>query len=437
MSGMQIGIVALALVWSIWAVLRSPGHGSAAAAVSSSVVVAVFIPYDVSSMNEILVSLAILTLLLVGAYRSQLHLRLAPFAMVILLVYMASVNVVFDATLKSLAAQVAFVGTMGLLLSVSAAIGMEAVWAVARVAPMIIVVELIFAMNEVLLGGEAPWPRRDQTTYSVEGTNHLLDGFDVRAMGTTGYVITLGILMACLLVLCVWVYADSRKKRYLLFAALAAGVIGLSGTRTAAIASLVGILVLIVLRWKIGSILSTLLVLPLAFVTSDRRAVLELLGFGEQITDTRSYEHRFGLLENASSLLTLPSDELVFGNGETGAKELVSSGFLGGVAEVGTFDNQYIRMAATFGLIGLALTVIILLTAMVRGPRIVQAVVACLAVSMGAYDVLSWMSLFVVFTIFVAATGAGKSKRDRAVDVEGRMEKTVLSEPHDENLREG
>lgn len=437
MTGLQIGIVALVLSWSVWSVLRPTAHRSAAGAVSASVVVAVFIPYDVSSVNEILVSVTIVALLVLGAYRSQLQLRLMPISMVILLLYMASVNVAFDVTLKSLASQVAFVGTLGLLLSVSAAIGIDAVWAVVRVAPIIIIAQSIFAMNEVFWGGEAPWPRRDQTTYSVEGTNHLLDGFQVRAMGTTGYVITLGILMACLLVLCVWAYGDSRKKRYLLFAVLAAGTIGLSGTRTAAIASLVGILVLVILRWKIGSALSTILVLPLAFVASDRKAVLALLGFGEQITDTRSYEHRFGLIENASSLLTLPPDKLIFGSGESEAKGLVSSGFLGGVAEVGTFDNQYIRIAATFGLIGLALIVIVLLTAMVRGPRIVQAVIACLAVSMGAYDVLSWMSLFVIFIVFVAATGAGSSQRDYGTGLAGRTKKTSLTGSPGDDLQGG
>ena len=429
MSTEQTLLVAACAAIGLLMTLKARPELSASYALTGSIIFLVMIPPDVSPLNSVLGRGFPLLLLLLGAFRSGLLIRLAPLSAVGLVVVMTVRSVTEAGSATSLVATVLLAGMLLTVLFVASQLPEPPLRSLSRSLPIIIPAQFLLALVEIM-GGDAIWPRRDGETFRVEGTNTLLPDVAVRAMGTTGYVITLGILMAVCAVLCVGIAAERRQKRWLLLALPAVGTIVMSGTRTGLLMIVVGLLIIWLKRWRFGGTLALVLLAPMAWLTVDRSRIQELFGFGDQFLESRSYEHRAGILNHAGTLFQRSDGRVLFGDGVDGASQLVREGDLGGVVEVGTFDNDYLRILAAFGIVGFTFLLVMLVRAFLRGSIAVSAGVGAFAIALAAYDVTGWRTLFVLLLILVAsafnrpsaalAPSPGGRAEDERPDIEPR-----------------
>lgn len=264
--------------------------------------------------------------------------------------------------------------------------------------------EALLAVLEQIRVVPYVWARDTQDdSYDIAlRNNELAPMFIGRSEGTFAHPILLGMFCATTLTLCIVAAFRTRKWSYLIPALIAGGTLALSGTRSAAAAAAVGIALWLVLRpgrW---------LVLRLGFATvvgliigsgSDLRAYFT----DSSLTGSVSYVHRTDVLSSLPRLLSRSGFDVTFGSGAGSIDSLFDSGLVSGFGDYHFFDNQYVRLLALSGVVGLLLFVIAAIVVFVRGTRSSRLLLVVVMVMMASFDTLTWS--FSYFITIVALTG--------------------------------
>ncbi|MGH8009940.1 MAG: O-antigen ligase family protein [Candidatus Binatia bacterium] len=248
------------------------------------------------------------------------------------------------------------------------------------------------------------WARSDTETYTDirQRTNELAEFLPGRSMGTFGHPILLGTFAAVALILSIVIVTSSRRWTYLFIAALAASTILMSGTRSAAAAATVAITCLIVfqkgrfllLRLLVGGTLAVLLLFYEQIIASV---------FNAEVIESVSFTHRSRILSSLPALLDRNDFAFIFGSGAGSIDQLFSDGIVSGYGTFRFFDNQYVRLVALSGIVGLMLFAIAAVRALWKGSRASRAMLVTLLVMMASFDTLTWDFTLVLTVIPLAA----------------------------------
>lgn len=246
----------------------------------------------------------------------------------------------------------------------------------------------------------APWGYLGRPG-STFGTNELVPALTGRATGTMAHPIPLGLLMAVGTVLALLAVRRWALPVRLLAALGCGGGLLLSGSRSAALALVIAVLVALLVPGvvridplgRVVAALSVVVTLVLVDVTT-LPAVTSLEGTG-------SVSHRLGALQAVDRLVGRPLDETLLGSGAGSLQRLFAEGLLQSDGFLAV-DNQLVTTFAVAGLVGAVALAAAVLTGLVRGGRSTRPAALVATVMFFSFDVLEWTSTAVLFAVLVA-----------------------------------
>ncbi|TIH35583.1 O-antigen ligase family protein [Subtercola vilae] len=233
--------------------------------------------------------------------------------------------------------------------------------------------------------------------------NSLLGNSVPREQALAGHPIIFALILIIAVVM-LWrneVHA-STIVRLTLFVALAVGLI-LSGTRSAILAMVVGVLFLAVVNARsTGARLRNIAFIIVAGAIGLTNSTLAgyVAGIISGLGDSGSYSHRAGAFESVTPLVTgEPTANLLFGLGAGSEPSLFARGLLQQDG-FNIIDNQFVTSIVVVGFFGLALILAMMLRSAIWGNPFVRALMLMLMVMMNSFDMLRWvapaMSFFLV-----------------------------------------
>jgi hypothetical protein len=268
-------------------------------------------------------------------------------------------------------------------------------------------VQLAVALAGLFLGASAPWGYLGTPGVSFE-TNPLLPGAGGRFTGTMAHPIPFGTLMAVAAAVCVPRLTGWRLPvRLAATAALGYGV-ALSGSRSAALALGVALIVTVlapgVMRisttWRIVAVLALTAVM-LTVNASELTVVSSLQGTG-------SLTHRLAAWDAFARLADRSPVQTLFGSGAGSLPDLFASGLLqlDGFFAV---DNQLVATFAVAGLVGVVALVAAVVVGLLRGHRGTRPAALLVVLMFGVFDVLEWTATTVLVAVLLCLGTARRS----------------------------
>ncbi|MBB2958447.1 O-antigen ligase family protein [Pseudoclavibacter helvolus] len=343
----------------------------------------------------------------------------SPFAVYAFGAVFAVLSIVHAASVPAMIIYLLLGTTICLLAAAASRLGQQRNRVLAVIAASVIVSQFVVSVADVFFKVSNPWPRRDGVTFRQVGLNNLLTDLGGRAMGTTGFSITLGLVIALCIVACFYLAGTYRKYWFVWSALAAIGVatIFLSGTRTALVMLLAAGGVWALRSFKLSHSAFYILLggIAVGLFESLRIAVLEWTGLGGQLEQTASYQHRTGVFASAVNLLDRDVSSLFFGDGPGYVAEALSSGVVTGYGRISVFDNDYLRILASYGLVLLIAFVVMLARGIFNRDIYVSMSATAIAVGAFAYDITTWFSLL-VFMVFVLASAQPRESKPAEVD---------------------
>jgi hypothetical protein len=267
-------------------------------------------------------------------------------------------------------------------------------------------VELAVALLSTFAGVAEPWGYLGTGETSL-GANPLLPALGARSLGTLAHPLPFGLLMGAGAVLALFTpWTRHWQPRLAVASALTAGIL-LSGSRSAVIAAVIAVVVGLLLpagrsrkaaTLRLGAAVATAAVLFTVDVGN--------LAVFSSLEGTGSLEHRLGALDAAGRLMGRPLLELFFGSGGGSLVALYADRYLqtDGFLAV---DNQLVQTFAVAGLVGVVCLLALVVLGLVRGDRGSRPAAVFMLVMFFSFDVLTWESAAVLFTILVALASAG------------------------------
>lgn len=278
------------------------------------------------------------------------------------------------------------------------------------------VLEVAVAAVQAFSGAAATWGYLGDKTSALVGFNPLLPSIAGRAVGTMGHPIPLGMLAAtCLVVVVADSRAGTRGARTVLAGTFALGLV-LSGARGAVIATVVGLLAVLLGRtagrWAV--VLRVVAVVGvLGFLASGGVRESALV---RSLDGSFSLTHRLGSLGALPQLFARPAAQVLFGSGHGSATALYDRGILTADGQY-AIDNQLVMALATGGVVGLAALVLFCVVLLRRVSATLRPALVTQLVMFAVFDVnqwyASWAVLLVVGTLGTAVrSGAATDEGD-------------------------
>lgn len=256
-------------------------------------------------------------------------------------------------------------------------------------------VQLLLATAEQFAGLAEPWGDLSVTSASPS-SNPLLTALPLRATGSMGHPIPLGLLMAVAAVLVLFAHRSWRwSVRIPLALAFTAGLL-FSGSRSAVLALPLALLfaALIPIGWRYAGVLRAALVLgaTAAFAFGNVQDATVFSGLG----NTGSLTHRIGAINAAGKLTTRPLRQSLFGSGFNSIPDLFDAHYL---QDDGfrTVDNQLVTTMAVGGTVGLVLLLAALGYGLARARPGVRPAVVLIGVMFFSFDLLNWFAPMLLF----------------------------------------
>lgn len=395
----------LVIVGTIIAVMLVRPHRSLPTAVAMSVVVQVLVPsFYAPSQLQLISCVAGAATLIIGLARSGARLS----ALVIpgaLTVYLAVIwfGMIRDNSLDSAILGIATIGFLILLAISARQLGVEGLRILLFALCVSVLVQLLFATAEQVGLVDSFWARTGASNYIENRRNHVFVNLAGRSIGTLGQPIPLGIFASFTLVAllaCRRIFAH-RLRLWWLSIAAAAVLLCLSGTRSAIIAALVGVLILAAAWFRLRYLLVYVAISALALWFLLTNNLGETLGFGASFEQSGSYGHRSLAFIWIEILLRKNPDEVLFGGGYLVTQRMFASGELPGIG-ITVFDQELIKNLAAYGVIGVAILVIVVIQTAVVGRAPTRAILAVLVTTFFTFDTLSWRIGLVLFVLTVS-----------------------------------
>lgn len=423
MTPIAIGILALLGVAGTHAIL-APAHAARSRALALTIASLVLVP-SYGPPPELVIGLHLFTIAVMGV--AFLRERGDRAALSVSLPVVPVVFVLYMATSESIGSGIGHIVSewlrvlMLLMLCLLALRDHRADGVVVmRTILWLVPVQFLIALAEQRTARANVWPRGDAGFDAIsERSNELATMLVGRSIGTMGHPILLGTFAVVALVACLGMYKSTDRKRYLLFVPLVAGILVLSGTRSAAVAMLLLVAVVFAFAAGRGRPLRIVLVIAAA-VAIPLFDIPGLLGFA-QVEQTSSYVHRSRILDSVPRLLDRQAVDVVFGTGGSSGEDLFGAGIMAGYPGYYFFDNQYIRILAFAGVVGLVILVASLIVGAIRTDRFGRLVLSAMVILLASYDVLTWDFSYVCLVLaMMVPWGRSREGRPRTTPTRGR-----------------
>lgn len=316
----------------------------------------------------------------------------------------------------------ALIGLMLILSAVLVADGPARARSAVRVVLLIsIPVELLVSVAEQMRLIQTAWPRGDASD-EITNRAHQFLGLIGRSEGTTGHPILLGTLSAIGVVVALWSMLRARRVLvrigYLVLAAMAVGTALLSGTRSALL-TLGGCVLLWFLTARVIPWVIRICVLGGVVALGYRQLLDVAYSLLASVRDTTSFEHRFGVLGNVPRLLGRHGSEFWFGyGGGVDVGELFRSGAIAGHDQLAYFDDQWVRLLAVSGVIGVLLCLAMLLVGIWRTDQLGRLLIVMLVVMFFSFDLFTWTLPSLLLILAVAGPLGAQSDAAAPADAE-------------------
>ncbi len=405
MTGVALVVAAACAVAAVLAVLAAPARLVRGLALGLAFVLCAFSVNDTAGKTLYLPTMALaIVLLALSVIRTRTgpsDLRLLQTLLVAWWALLLISSVVMGG--YSLLGLLAY-GTTALLAGhVALRLDADAIRLFVRIVLLLLVAEVGLAIAEALLDLTPVWGYRGSAR-----DNPFLDGDLQRSQGTFGHPIVFGWFAAVAAVL-VWCDAARLQGmrgggllRIVMLAVAATGLL-LSGTRSAALAALAGVLVHLITRPGLTRWIRNLLLL------GGVGALAVLLGAGgtirslaDDLLDSGSWLQRLGNLQGVPALLARPPLELLFGQGWGRDGDLFAKGYLTSRFHLHVVDDMYVEALGTVGLVGLVVLLLGILVALVRADRAGRAVIVVVLSMMFSFDTMVWLFTGIASTVLLS-----------------------------------
>jgi hypothetical protein len=255
--------------------------------------------------------------------------------------------------------------------------------------------QALIGILELFVFGEPVWGYR-----GMARENPFFDGEYDRVQGTMGHPIPYSVLQAAGFIVA---WSNPARWRWgwrlLALAVCAAGLV-ISGTRSAALAVVVALLVHLAMNTRLTTWLRGL------FAVGAVGVVLVNIDVGipklvEELLDSGSWTHRLGALESVPTLLARQTGEALFGNGFGSELLLYERGYMQ-QHYLQVVDNMIVYALGTMGVIGLIVFLAWWLIGFVFADRVVRALLVMFFAMFFSFDVLVWMYTGILLSLVMA-----------------------------------
>lgn len=273
--------------------------------------------------------------------------------------------------------------------------------------------ELLLAIAQQRVSWANPWPRGNDAFDLIQNrVNELVPQLAGRSLGTLGHPILLGAFAVAALIACLFLYRATRHRRYLWLAALAPAAVALSGTRSAAAVMAFVIAAMFAFasgRARALRVMAAAMIVIVVLASTD--SILRFFGFGN-VEQTSSYIHRSEILGSLPRLLERSDVFVLFGSGGASGGELFGSGVMRGYPGYFFFDNQYVRIVAFAGVVGIVLLAAALVSGLRRTDPPAKLLILAMVMFMATFDVFTWNLTYVLFALSIVASLGGGERGD-------------------------
>lgn len=287
----------------------------------------------------------------------------------------------------------------------------------------IAVVEALLGIIEVARLSRPAWGYLGDVN-EYEKQNQFVQSFDLRGMGTLAHPIPLGMMCAFSIVLLIQLPVfRSRVTTMIAIAVLSAGILA-SGTRTAALACVAGVIVAVLHMRSSKRLAWTSVLTVFAGVLILWIDIVRILGFSG-IEATHSFTHRQDGWRAWPTLFSRPVTHVAMGTSEQERNELEAFSYLNsGFAAV---DNAWVSVTLSWGLVGLVSAALVFLVPMLR-VRDSRPLIAMLFVFSFSFDLLVWnIGLFVLLVAILAGSWCTAHPGESKANIpDGRVHKRDL-----------
>lgn len=410
MNATVIAIVIIAGFLALWAVTASRDKllpRAMAVSVILFVIIPTYGPPRAISAIPIVISVVLLCLALIRQDTRRSHGSGVLLAMAFITFH--AITQVFNDSILSLGLIAAQALAFCLSAVAASRLGAMDSGAIVKTIAILVPIQALVAALEQLRLIPYIWARNNSATYTdiAQRPNEILEWLPGRSMGTFAHPILLGSFAAVALVLCVVAAATTRRWSWLLLGCLAAGTLLLSGTRSAAAGALVALTLWLVLRRGNLLVLRLAVGIVLVVVALNLDQLTSSI-FSTEVIASTSYVHRTRVLSSIPSILARDDVAVLFGSGAGSVEQLFADGVVTGASGFRFFDNQYIRLLALSGLVGLLLFIAAAFRGLRRGNEASRAVFVVILVMMASFDTLTWnFSAFLTAILLAGALPIG------------------------------
>ncbi len=414
MTTIQLIFGAAFAVATVAIIVLTPRHRAGAWAVVLAVTWSTLVPLRAAPDMAILASVSVSILaLLIAVLRAEGPVVLRAIGVVgcALFVYMRGVEILTQSSVRTTGLFIAITIMVGLVILVANRFTREDVGFLTKGLIVLLVVHGAYACVEIIRAIPAVWPSADGINDITVRVHRIFPGLPGRPMTSFSHPIPLGTFAMFVSVFAMYAVVVLRKRIYLVWFAAAFGLILLSGTRSAVLTALVAVCFIFLFGARIGKLWRFMFGIGIAGLTAmsiDFERIATLIGLGDQFVTSSSYLHRTSVIESSVNLLSTPTGQMLFGVG-TRKAELFESGTIRGYIPGATFfDNQFVAMAAMYGVIGLVIFLIVMVVVLARGGVLTRALMASIIAMSFSFDFMDWLNTIVFFALTVGLASAGK-----------------------------
>lgn len=294
---------------------------------------------------------------------------------------------------------------------------------------------LVYATGELFLRIPPIWPMGNGYSDLMYRPNFLVPELPGRAMTSFAHPIPLSVFALFMGVLNMYMFA-SRRGRWIVGAVGSFVLVVLTGTRSAIIAFMLAAAVVLFFSGKVSAAAKATAAFfgaaVLGILAMNADSTLSVLGFGDGFEASNSYQYRTSVLSSAERILQQPTFQVLFGWGGDRAEIFRRDIIDGAGFGVLFFDNQFVAMAAMFGILAFLFFVSILLVTWIRGGVLSKALVIAFIMMGFGFDFLQYTTPALLFFFTASTTQLWRERAPLALQQRRRV-----SDTHPELLSSG
>lgn len=246
---------------------------------------------------------------------------------------------------------------------------------------------------------DAVWQLRGQSTQTIEDrVNVLASWLPGRSQTSFAQPIPFSVFLCAAFFFLLHATVELRRPRFAIGAMFALVGLVCSGTRSAFVALIAGVLAYLVanIRWRrLFALTAAAGVIAILALLTD---LTKILALDSRFENSLSYIHRTEVLGSLRTLWAQSDTAVWLGSGAGATDRMFAAGLVRGVPGIRVFDNTYVSLFALSGIVALALFAAVALWAL-RGGALAIAMTTFVVIMGISFDEQTWQISMMVFAL--------------------------------------